>query len=220
MRRGSGDPAEQRRGSGDPAKQTRGSGDPAKQTRGSGDPADLIERASSGDRDALNRLLELHYDRIYAVCRRIMGNDADAADGCQEALLAIVRGLPRFDSRSKFSTWCYRVATNACLDELRRRKRRPVPAEQTEDLVSIGQHHDAQIADRMALSGAPDSLAEDFRLPLLLRDFMGYDYAEIAELLNIPGGTVRSRIARGRKHLSGHLGNQSAPGDVIEPKHH
>ena len=62
---------------------------------------------------------------MFAVCRRITGNDADAADATQEALLAVVRGLPRFDGRSRFSTWVYRIATNAALDELRRRQRRP-----------------------------------------------------------------------------------------------
>lgn len=180
--------------------------------------SELIEAAQQGDRSAMNRLLESEYDRIYAVCRRIMGNDADAADGCQEALLSIVRGLPRFDSRAKFSTWAYRVATNACLDELRRRKRRPIPADEVADAPLTGQSHDAQITDRMVLTNALDNLAEDFRLPLVLRDIVGCDYNEISELLNIPPGTVRSRIARGRKHLSAAVGNQTNPETVIETK--
>ena len=179
---------------------------------------ELIHAAQGGDRAAMNRLLESEYDRIYAVCRRIMGNDADAADGCQEALLSIVRGLPRFDSRSKFSTWAYRVATNACLDELRRRKRRPIPADVVGDLPLPGQSHDAQITDRIVLTKALDDLSEDFRLPLVLRDIVGCDYHEISELLSIPAGTVRSRIARGRKHLSAAIGNQSSSDSVIEPK--
>ena len=68
-----------------------------------------------------------HYDRVYALCRRITGNDHDALDATQDALIAIVRGLPRYDGRAAFSTWAYRVTTNACLDELRRRRRRPTP---------------------------------------------------------------------------------------------
>src|SRR5690606_3712334 len=67
------------------------------------------------------------HDRVYAVCRRLAGNEADALDATQEALIAIVRGLGRFDGRAAFGTWAYRVATNACLDELRRRQRRPDP---------------------------------------------------------------------------------------------
>ncbi len=180
--------------------------------------SDLITSARKGDKKAMNALLESEYDRIYAVCRRIMGNDADAADGCQEALLAIVRGISRFDNRSKFSTWAYRVATNACLDEIRRRKRRPLPSDQVLDTPVTSQSHDAQTTDRMVLTVALDHLAEDFRLPLVLRDIVGCDYNEISELLNIPPGTVRSRIARGRNHLSSAVGNQTESESVIEPK--
>jgi RNA polymerase sigma-70 factor (ECF subfamily) len=91
------------------------------------DPAgNLVAAARSGDRAALEELLRTHHDRLYALARRITGNDADAADATQEALIAIVRGLPRFDGRSSFGTWAYRVTANACLDELRRRRRRPL----------------------------------------------------------------------------------------------
>ena len=90
---------------------------------GSDDDRTLVAAVQAGDRAALDTLLRRHYDRIYAICRRIAGNDADAADATQDALMSIVRGLERFDGRSTFSTWSYRVATNACLDELRRRKR-------------------------------------------------------------------------------------------------
>src|SRR3954452_9960898 len=88
----------------------------------------LVLAAQQGDRRALELLLGLHYDRIYAICRRMAGNDADGADAAQEALIAIVRGLPRFDQRARFSTWTHKVTVNACLDELRRRARRPEPA--------------------------------------------------------------------------------------------
>ena len=91
------------------------------------DDSTLINAAQRGDRQALDQLLRKHQSRIYAVCRRIAGNDADALDATQEALIAVVKGLPRFDGRSKFSTWIYRIATNACIDELRRRQRQPTP---------------------------------------------------------------------------------------------
>lgn len=159
----------------------------------------------------MNELLRLHYDRLYAVCRRVSGNDADAADGCQEALMAIVRGLPRFDGRSTFRTWSYRVATNACLDELRRRNRRPIAVEEIPEDPSDEPGHDDRLADRLSLSGAFDQLPEEFRAPIVLRDVAGMDYAEIASTLDIPPGTVRSRIARGRRQLAGILGNQTAP---------
>ncbi len=126
--------------------------------------------------------------------------------------MAIVRGLERFDGRSTFRTWSYRVTTNACLDELRRRKRRPVAVVETPEMISDEPRLDQQTADRLTLQDAFSQLPEEFRLPVALRDVAGLDYAEIAETLDIPPGTVRSRIARGRKHLSAALGNQTGAG--------
>ncbi len=85
----------------------------------------LVAAAQAGDRAALDALLRRHYDRVHAVCRRIAGSSRDADDATQEAMISIVRGISRFDGRSAFSTWIYRIATNAALDELRRRRRRP-----------------------------------------------------------------------------------------------
>jgi RNA polymerase sigma-70 factor (ECF subfamily) len=85
-----------------------------------------VRAAQTGDRDALDALLRHHHDRVLAICRRLAGNEADALDATQEALIAIARGIGRFDGRARFSTWAYRVTTNACLDELRRRRRRPL----------------------------------------------------------------------------------------------
>lgn len=149
-----------------------------------------------------------HYDRIYSICRRLAGNDADALDATQEALIAISRGLDKFSGQAKFSTWSYRVANNACLDELRRRGRRPTPAlvDEHEGWAERNSPDTApsladQIADRLLLDTALAELPEDFRVPIVLRDQLGMDYAEIAETLDIPPGTVRSRIARGRRRL-------------------
>ena len=182
------------------------------------DPSqDLVAAARDGDGAALEELLRIHYDRIYALARRMTGNDADAADATQEALMAIVRGLPRFDGRSAFSTWAYRVTSNACLDELRRRRRRPVVALREADrneLADLGLPIDATVADRMRLDDALRRLPEDFRLAVLLRDVCDLDYAEIAAVLDVPAGTVRSRIARGRAGLASLLGGNrpTAPG--------
>lgn len=182
------------------------------------DERELIAAAQSGDSRALDRLLREHQPRIHAVCRRIAGNDADALDATQEALIAVVRGLPRFDGRARFSTWVYRVATNSCLDELRRRKRRPVVGLPEYDGVPIDQPDtsgpslDDKVADQMLIDRALADLPEDFRAAVVLRDLCQLDYAEIAEVLEIPPGTVRSRIARGRAHLADRLsGNQTDP---------
>lgn len=182
------------------------------------DDAALIAAAQAGDRRALDRLLRDHQPRIHAVCRRIAGNDADALDASQEAMIAVVRGLPRFDGRSRFSTWVYRVATNACLDELRRRRRRPLVGLPEHDGMTIEQPDHSTpdpgdaVADRLLIDAALAELPEDFRAAVVLRDLCQLDYAEIAEVLDIPPGTVRSRIARGRGQLADHLsGNQTGP---------
>jgi len=101
------------------------------------------------------------------------------------------------------------VATNACLDEVRRRSRRPLAVAEIVDEASSQPAIGDALGDRLEIDAALGQLTEEFRLPVLLRDVGGLDYAEIAETLAIPPGTVRSRIARGRKHLSDILGNQS-----------
>ena len=144
------------------------------------------------------------------------GNDADALDATQDALIAVVRGLPRFDGRAAFATWCYRVAVNACLDELRRRRRRPDPGlpEAEEAPRRTGPDLDTTVADRMAIDEALADLSPEFRAAVVLRDVCDLDYAEIAEVLGIPPGTVRSRIARGRAALADRLtGNPEPPPD-------
>jgi RNA polymerase sigma-70 factor (ECF subfamily) len=186
--------------------------------------AELTSAAQAGGRRELDDLLRRHYDRIFAVCRRITGNDSDAADAAQEALISIVRSLHRFDGRSSFSTWAYRIATNASLDELRRRRRRPVLAPGDADRPQ-GEHVDPDagvriesIADRMEIDEALAALPIDFRVPIVLRDIAGLDYAEIAETLAIPTGTVKSRIARGRAQLARSLAGDDASGN--QPPHH
>ncbi len=175
--------------------------------------------AQTGDRNALEALLRRHTDRIHAVCRRVTGNDADAADATQEAMIAIVRGIGRFDGRSAFSTWAYRVATNACLDELRRRRRRPEPtADEHLDFgtpvgrgMPDGSTELDAATDRADIDGALATLSPEFRAAVVLRDLLGLDYAEIAEILEVPPGTVKSRIARGRAALADHLSPAGNP---------
>jgi len=174
--------------------------------------SELVRAARGGDRSALEMLLRRHHDRIAALCRRMCGNDADGADATQEALIALVRGLPRYDGRAAFSTWAYRVATNACLDELRRRSRRPLPGLEADDsaLRSAGPGDMAEaVAARVDVDAALGRLTPEFRAAVVLRDLCTLDYAEIAEVLGLPAGTVRSRIARGRAQLADLVGNPS-----------
>jgi RNA polymerase sigma-70 factor (ECF subfamily) len=173
----------------------------------------LVAAAQGGDRAALETLLRRHYDRVHAICRRIAGSSRDADDAAQEAMIAIVRGLPRFDGRAAFSTWTYRIATNAALDELRRRARRPMPHAGTDDgdmpdVPDPESHRPLDVvADRLDIDAAVETLPDDFRVAVVLRDLCDLDYAEIAATLDVPVGTVKSRIARGRALLAGRLGN-------------
>ena len=159
----------------------------------------LAAHASRGDRRALEVLLDRHVDRIHAVCRRVVAHPEDALDATQEAMIAIARGIDRFDGRAAFSTWCYRVATNAALDELRRRRRRPVPAHPDgPQPVAPGPAIEDRVGARLDVDAALRTLPDDFRVAVVLRDLCDLDYAEIAEVLDVPPGTVRSRISRGR----------------------
>ncbi|HEY5015135.1 MAG TPA: sigma-70 family RNA polymerase sigma factor [Acidimicrobiia bacterium] len=178
---------------------------------------DLARRASSGDRAALEALLARHLDQIHAICRRVLGHPEDALDATQEALIAISRGIHRFDGRSRFTTWMYRVATNAALDEARRRRRRPIASEHLPEKASAADATDAVDA-RLDVDEALATLPPEFRAAVALRDLAGLDYAEIAVVLGIPIGTVRSRIARGRGALADRLGNRDHPSERPTPR--
>lgn len=180
----------------------------------------LVEAARRGDGAAMDTLLRRHYDRVHAVCRRIAGGSRDADDAAQEAMIRIVRNLDKFDGRSTFGTWAYRIATNTSLDELRKRKRRPqlhVVRDDDDDGVlpeqadELSHRHIDSVADRMAIDAAVAALPDEFRAAVVMRDVADLDYAEIAEALNIPVGTVKSRIARGRRMLIAQLGNRDDP---------
>jgi len=180
-----------------------------------------VASAQQGDRAALEALLRRHHDRVAALCTRMCG-PSDAPDATQEALLAVVRGLPRFDGHAAFTTWLYRVTTNACLDELRRRRRRPLPGlddERPLDGPPLGPDPAGAVAARIDVDAALARLAPEFRAAVVLRDLCGLDYAEIAEILRIPPGTVRSRIARGRGQLADLLaGNPTDPAPRPSPR--
>ena len=185
--------------------------------QGPGD-RELAEAARAGDERALDQLLRRHVDRLHALCRRILGSEADADDAAQEGLISIARGLAagRFDGRSSFSTWAYRVTANACFDELRRQRRRPDLAtdEQLErEGSSSGPGVEGGVTARLDVEAALARLPIEFRAAVVLRDLCGLDYAEIADVLSVPAGTVRSRIARGRAALVPLLGNPAPPAD-------
>ena len=172
-------------------------------------------------------LLRRHQLRVFRICRRLCPSEPDALDATQHALVTIARRIDRFDGRAAFTTWLYRVTTNACLDELRRHRRQApvldpveVRADERADGGGQGRHADPAdlVADRMAIDDALAALTPEFRAAVVLRDVGGLEYAEIAEVLEVPVGTVRSRIARGRAQLADLLGRpRTAPRETARP---
>jgi RNA polymerase sigma-70 factor (ECF subfamily) len=203
------------------------------------DDSDLLDAARAGDRRALEALLVAHYDRVHALCRRMLGNETDAVDAAQDALLSAVRAISRFDGRSSFGTWIYRIATNACLDELRRRRRRPLvglPADVDDDWARSGHTPSGppghgfepafgaaardpadEAAAHVDVDAALRLLAPEHRVALVLRDVCDLPYEEIALILEVPIGTVRSRIARGRAALADLMTGDDEPGGQEHP---
>jgi RNA polymerase sigma-70 factor (ECF subfamily) len=143
---------------------------------------------------------------VHAICRRVVPHPEDALDATQNALIAVARGIGRFDGRSAFTTWLYRVAMNAALDELRRRARRPIPVETLPEAVAPRAATDG-VEARVDLDAALGAVPVDYRVAVVLCDLCDLDYAEIAAVLDLPVGTVRSRISRGRDALAAILGN-------------
>jgi RNA polymerase sigma-70 factor (ECF subfamily) len=169
---------------------------------------ELVRRFLAGDAGAATELITRHERRVYAVCLRVLGNPDDAADAAQDALLAMIRKLDGFRGEAAFTTWLYRVAMNVCYDHLRRAKRRPMlrrdddaPAPEP----ALDDHADA-VAGAHDVAAALEQVPEDFRVAIVLADVHDLPYDEIAKVLDLPVGTVKSRVHRGRIALAKALG--------------
>ncbi|MGE5224607.1 MAG: RNA polymerase sigma factor [Omnitrophica WOR_2 bacterium] len=178
------------------------------------DEAALIRAACQGDLDSFNCLVVTYQDMVYSQAYRMMGDNDAAADATQEAFIAAYRNLRSYRGGS-FRAWLMRIVTNACYDEMRRRKRRPTtPLEPLDDtgeemenpqwMTDPGETPE-ESAERIELGQAIqhclDNLPEDFRSVVILVDMQGMDYSEAAQTVHKPVGTVKSRLARGRLRL-------------------
>ena len=182
-----------------------------------------IEAAKSGDQEAFGHLVALYEKRVFALTLRMCRNPADAEEAAQEAFLAAWQGLPFFRGDASFSTWLYRLASNACIDLLRREGRHSAAAgpslNDEEAVVEIPDSAPSPqiLAERAELKEQIEAglaaLPADYRSVLLLREMHQRSYQEISEILSLDLGTVKSRINRGRKQLRKFLlesGNFSA----------
>jgi RNA polymerase sigma-70 factor (ECF subfamily) len=182
----------------------------------------LVRRYLDGEASAFGILVERHQTRVYNLCLRVLGNREDAFDAAQETFLSAMRKLGQFRGEAAFTTWLHRVAVNACYDELRKRQRRPmlhvVPEEDTPETREPGPpsvDHADEVSGTIDAAAVLALVPEEFRLALVLADVQDMAYDQIARILEIPVGTVKSRVHRGRLALAKAMGVAEQP--VGEP---
>lgn len=178
------------------------------------DETALINAAQKGDLDAFNRLVLAYQDMVYNQAYRVLGESAAADDASQEAFISAFKHLRSFRGGS-FRGWLLRIVTNACYDELRRRKRQPTTALEPQDDAGKEIESPRWIADpgelpeetaeraelSRAIQNCIEGLTPEFRVVIALVDVQGLNYAEAAEAISRPIGTVKSRLARARANM-------------------
>jgi RNA polymerase sigma-70 factor (ECF subfamily) len=185
---------------------------------GDRDDTALLRAHVAGDPDAFSELVRRHRDRLWAVALRTLDDREEAADAVQDALISAFRSADRFRGDSAVTTWLHRIVVNACLDRMRRRQARPtvpLPDDNGRGTSPLGGSppHDSDTS--LTVWRALAELPAEQRVALVLLDMQGYSVAEIAQILGVAEGTVKSRCARGRARLAvllGHLRGASADG--------
>lgn len=175
----------------------------------------LIARYLDGDVAAFDDLMRAHEDRVFGICLRMLRNREAALDATQDTFLALFRKVDRYKSEAAFSTWLYRVTVNTCYDHLRRAKRK-----QTDSFPEYHDPADPRAGDALTsvelrpdIKDALQSVAEEFRAAVVLVDCEGLALEQVADLLGVPTGTVKSRVYRGRRQLAAQLGNLRDPNE-------
>ena len=175
---------------------------------GSVEPSDreLLARHSAGDRDAFAELVRRHRDRLWRVALRTLGDPDDAADAVQDALVSAYRAAAGYRGEAAVTTWLHRIVVNACLDLARRRTARPTTPLGDSPALTIAAND--TLGDRETSAEILAALRElpiEQAAAIVLVDVEGYPVAEVAEMLEVPTGTVKSRCARGRSRLAERL---------------
>ncbi|WP_066646829.1 RNA polymerase sigma factor [Christensenella timonensis] len=163
-----------------------------------------ILEAQKGDSDAFCALIGKYENKIYNIAYKFMQNSFDAQDAAQDAIIKMYGSIRKFSFQSAFSTWMYRVVANTCLDLIRRRKPSVPMEEYTDAAVSRDGNPDEQAENNelgRSIRAAVQELSEKYRTVLILKDMEGLKYEEVAEILSITPGTVKSRLFRAREKL-------------------
>ncbi|GAX88412.1 RNA polymerase sigma factor SigW [Effusibacillus lacus] len=174
--------------------------------------AKIVTRAQKGDRIAFAELVELYKDKLYNLSYRMLGNPHDAEEMTQEAFLKAYANLKKYDSRHKFSTWIYRIATNCCIDRLRKKKAdysldAPLDSDDGGDMYSVlssgdsPEFHVIAREQRFELQSAIEQLPPSYRAVVILKYIEDLSMQEIADILALPVSTVKTRLHRGREAL-------------------
>lgn len=183
----------------------------------------LVEAAQAGDVDAIDTLVRRYQVRMFNFARSLTGNDGDAEDLAQETFIRTFRGLGRFRGESSFKNWLYRIAVNLAHTHRGKRVRQAPVWERRLEADDVSEHHltdrtedlEASVIHCQALDRALSTLSEEMRAPLVLHDVQGLEYREIAEILDVPIGTIMSRIFRARQRLRPLLVDLLGPRDAI-----
>ena len=165
---------------------------------------DLIKKIAKGDKSAFEKLVSEYQSRIYSLCFGFLSNREDALDITQEVFIKIYRSASSFKSESKLSTWIYSITKNMCIDFLRKQKKyshQELPNILPDMDTPSPQEIAEKAENRETVRSAVAALPEYHRLVILLREYEGLSYSEIAEILSISEGTVKSRISRARAYL-------------------
>lgn len=175
----------------------------------------LIQQAQAGDTAAFETLVNQHAQLVYNLALRTLNNPHEAEDIAQETFVRVWKALPSFREDARFSTWLYRITTNLCYNRLPKLKQELTALDPAEDvqIVDRSQRVDRQLITaelREDLQDALNGLSESYRLLLTLRHLQGLSYAEIAEVTDMPLGTVKTGIFRARREMREALSNHSA----------
>jgi RNA polymerase sigma-70 factor (ECF subfamily) len=162
----------------------------------------LLRRHLDGDPAAFTEIFRRHRDQLWAVALRTTGDPEDAADAVQDALISAMRHAASFRGDAKVSTWLHRIVVNACLDRLRRRAAHPTSPLPDDDHAPSALRDDYADRDTAAdVRAALATLPAEQRAAIVLVDIEGYPVDEVAAMLEVPSGTIKSRCARGRAKL-------------------